>query len=173
MLEELLTSPATWTLVSYLGAPETCLAVVIPGLASLAILSFYTRRGKVSPRLQLLWVLALAVSFCCARWEITADVERLYVYSAFSVACLLLLFRRIYVAPALVYALTFLALWWVDVAHALSRALHCGGDLDRFYVGVGGAGAGDGLLLVPLLTAAAVAYAAARIRARGERLAEL
>ena len=50
---------------------------------------------------------------------------------------------------------------------------NAGADVDRFYVGVGGAGAGDGLVLVPLLTAAAVAYAAGRIRARGERLAEL
>jgi len=173
MLEEVLASPGTRTLVSYLIAPETRLAVVIPGVASLAILGFYARQGKISHRLQLLWVLALGVSFYSARWEITEEVQRLYIYSAFSVACLLLLFVRIYVAPALVYALTFLALWWVDVAHALCRALECGADVDRFYVGVGGAGAGDGLVLVPLLTAAAVAYAAGRIRARGERLAEL
>src|SRR5512147_2320301 len=112
MLEELLAGPGTRTLVHYLVAPETRLAVVIPGVASLAILGFYARQGRVSHRLQLLWFVALAVSFCCARWEITADVQRLYIYSAFSVACLLLLLIRIYVAPALVYALTFLALWW-------------------------------------------------------------
>lgn len=173
MLEEFLAGPAIRTLVQYLVAPETWLAVVIPGLASLAILGFYARQGKISRRLQLLWLLTLGVSFYCARWEVTAEVERLYIFSAFSVACLLLLFRRVYVAPALVYALTFLALWWVDVAHALFRALEYGADLQRFYVGVGGAGAGDGLVLVPLLTALAVAYAAGRIRARGERLAEL
>jgi hypothetical protein len=173
MLEELLASPATRTLVHYLVAPETRLAVLIPGVVSLAILGFYARQGKVSHRLQLLWMVALGVSFYCARWEVTEEVQRLYIYSAFSVACLLLLFKRIYVAPPLVYALTFLALWWVDVAHALCRALECGAELERFYVGVGGAGAKDGLVLVPLLTAAAVAYAAGRIRARGERLAEL
>ncbi len=172
MLEELLASPATRTLVHYLVAPETRLAVLIPGVASLAILGFYVRQGKVSRRLQLLWVLTLGVSFYCTRWEVTAEVQRLYIYSACSVACLLLLFRRIYVAPALAYALTFLALWWVDMAHALCRALECG-DLERFYVGVGGAGARDGLVLVPLLTALAITYAAGRIRARGERLAEL
>jgi hypothetical protein len=173
MLEEVLANPGTRALVHYLGAPETRLAVVIPGLASLAILGFYARRGRVSGRLQLLWILAVGISFCCARWEVTAEVQRLYIYSAFSVACLLLLFVRIYVAPALVYALTFLALWWVDVVHALCRALQGGIDVDRFYVGVGGAGAVDGLVLVPLLTATAVAYVAGRIRARGEQLAEL
>ena len=126
MLEEVLAGPGTRALVHYLVAPETRLAVVIPGLASLAILWFYTRRGRVSRRLQLMWLLALGISFCLARWEVTGDVQRLYIYSAFSVACLLLLFVRIYVAPALAYALTFLALWWVDVAHALSRALEWG-----------------------------------------------
>ena len=172
MLEHLLASPAARTLVQYLITPETRLAVIVPGIASLAILIFYARQGKISRRLQLLWVLTLGVSFCCARWEVTEEVQQLYIYSAFSVACLLLLFKRIYIAPALAFALTFLALWWVDVICALFRALQSGADLDRFYVGVGGAGAGDGLLLVPLLTGLAVAYAAGRIRARGEQLAE-
>ena len=173
MLEELLASSSVRTLGHYLFLPETHLAVVVPGLISLAILGFYARQGRVSARLQLLWMLALGVSFYCARWEVTPEVEQLYIYSAFSVACMLLLFRRIYVAPALVYALTFLALWWVDVAHALCRALECDEGLERFYLGVGGAGAGDALVLVPLLTALTAAYAAGRIRARGERLAEL
>ena len=173
MLEELLASPGARALVQYLVAPETRLAVLVPGVISLAILAFYARKGKLSRRLQLVWVLTLGMSFYFARWEITDEVQRLYIYSAFSVACVLLLFKRIYVAPALAYALTFLALWWVDVVHALCRALECGADLDQFYRGVGGAGAVDGLVLVPLMTAAAVAYAAGRVRSRGERLAEI
>jgi hypothetical protein len=173
VLEELLAGPGTRTLAVYLVAPETRLAVLIPGVISLAILGYYARQGKVSHRLQLIWVLTLGMSFYFARWEITEELQRLYIYSAFSVACVLLLFKRIYIAPALAYALTFLALWWVDVVHALCRALEYGADLDQFYRGVGGAGAVDGLVLVPLMTAAAVAYAAGRIRSRGERLAEL
>ena len=110
MLEHLLASPAARTLVQYLITPETRLAVIVPGIASLAILIFYARQGKISRRLQLLWVLTLGVSFCCARWEVTEEVQQLYIYSAFSVACLLLLFKRIYIAPALAFALTFLAL---------------------------------------------------------------
>jgi hypothetical protein len=173
MLEELLASPSVRALAHYLFLPETRFAVVIPGLISLAILGFYARQGRVSARLQLLWVLAVGVSYYLARWETTHEVERLYIYSAFSVACMLLLFYRIYVAPALAYALTFLALWWVDVVQALCRALACGMGVDRFYLGVGGAGASDALVLVPVLTALAVAYAAGRIRARGEPMAEL
>jgi len=173
MLEELLISPSVRTFVNYLLRPEIGLAVLLPGLISLGILGFYARNGKVSSRLQLLWVLALPVCYYCARWELTAEGSQLYLYSAFSVACLLLLFNRISVPPALAYSLTFLSLWWVDVTHALCRALECDAPLAQFYVGVGGAGFRDALFLLPLLTAAAVAYGTMRIGARGERLAEL
>jgi hypothetical protein len=173
MLEELLSGPSGQALVHYLRSPETWLAVVVPGGLSLAILGFYFRQGKISRRLLLLWLAMLGLSCFCARWEITAEAQQLYIYSAFSVACALLLFKRIYVAPALAYALTFLALWWVDMLHALHYALESGASITGFYLGVGGAGAADALVLVPLLTAATVAYAASRIRAQGERLAEL
>jgi hypothetical protein len=176
MFEELLAGTSVTTLVQWLHEPETRQAVIIPGLLSLVILAFYARRGRISDRLQLLWVLALPVSFYCARWQDGADgsgMGALYIYSAFSVACALLLFMRVYVSPALAFALTFLSLWLVDVTHALCRALECGVPLDQFYLGVGGAGAQDALVLVPLLTAATVAYAARRIRSRGERLAEV
>jgi hypothetical protein len=61
----------------------------------------------------------------------------------------------------------------VDVTHALCRALECGIPLDQFYLGVGGGGARDALVLVPAMTAAMVAYATRRIRSRGEALVEL
>jgi hypothetical protein len=173
MLEELLVSPGYRTFVNYLLRPETGLAVLLPGLVSLAILGFYARAGKVSNRLQLVWVLLLPIGYYCARWELTADGAELYIYSAFSVASLVLLFNRISVPPALAYALTFLSLWWVDVTRALCWTLECDSLLSQFYVGVGGGGWRDALFLLPLMTAAAVAYAAARIGARGERLAVL
>ena len=168
MLEELFGSPAARTLGEYLARPETSVAVLLPGIASLAILRFYFRAGRISDRLKLLWLMALPVSFYCARWESNPEVQQLYVYSAFSVACLLLLFNRVYISPALAYALTFLSLWLVDVTRALCHALECGSRLDQFYFGVGGAGVYDALFLVPLFTAAAVGYAAARLRSRGE-----
>jgi hypothetical protein len=173
MLDELLLSPSVRTFVNYLLRPETSLAVLVPGLISLVIVVSYARAGKISSRMQLLWVLAVGVSFYCARWELTAEVESLYIYSAFSVACVVLLFNRISVPAPLAYALTFLSLWWVDVTHALCRAIECGVPLYQFYVGVGGAGWRDALFLLPLITAAMVMYATTRIGARGERLAEL
>jgi hypothetical protein len=173
MYEELLAAHGIGVLVDYLRLPETRAAVVLPGLASLAILAFYARSGRISERLQLLWILALPISYYCARWVVTPAYEQLYVYSAFSVVCALLLFKRIFVPPALTFALTFLSLWWVDVTRALCWALECGAPIEQFYVGVGGAGARDALVLVPLLTAGSVAYAARRIRARGESLVEL
>jgi len=173
MLEDLLSGPGALALVEYLHSPGTWLTVVIPGLASLAILGFYIRQGKVSFRLQALWLASLVVSLGCARWEITSEVQQLYIYSAFSVACALLLFKRLYLAPPLAYALTYLSLWWVDVVQALRHALVSGNAIDQFYLGVGGAGLMDALVLVPLLTALGVAYAARRIRAQGEGMAEL
>ena len=173
MLDELLANPAYQTLAGYLSCPETRVAVLFPGVVSICILAFYARAGKLSRRLQLLWLLALAISFYSARWELTSESHQLYIYSAFSVACIVLLFKRVYVAPALAYALTFLSLWMVDVSYALSRTLECGAPLSHFYVGVGGAGFRDALFLLPLLTAAAVAYARSRIEARGERLVAL
>lgn len=173
MLEELLLSPGYRTFVNYLLRPETGLAVLLPGIVSLTIVGFYARAGRVSDRLQLVWMLLLPIAYYCARWDMTPQGDQLYTYSAFSVACLLLLFKRIYVPPALAYALTFLSLWWVDVTHALCRMLECDLPLSQFYVGVGGAGLKDALFLLPLMTAAAVAYGASRIAARGERLAVL
>ena len=168
MLEEWIGSPAVRTLGEYLTRPETSIAVLLPGIASLVILCFYARAGKISGRLKLLWLMALPVSFYCARWESSPEVQQLYVYSAFSVVCMLLLFKRVYIPPALAYALTFLSMWWVDVTHALCHALECGSQLDRFYFGIGGAGIYDALFLVPLFTALAVGYATARMRSRGE-----
>lgn len=173
MLEELFAGPGARTLVHWLALPETRLAVVIPGLVSLAILGFYARAGRISHRLQLLWVLALPVSYYCAHWQDSGGLGTLYIYSAFSVVCALLVFIRIYLSPALAFSLTFLSLWWVDVTHAFCRALECGIPLDQFYLGVGGGGARDALVVVPAMTAATVAYATRRIRSRGEKLAEL
>jgi hypothetical protein len=173
MLEELLTTPGVVAFVGYLHLPETRVAVILPGLASLAVLTFYARSGRISRRLQLLWILALLVSYFTARWVVTSEVEQLYIYSAFSVACAVLLFKRIYVPAPLAFALTFLSLWWVDVIQAFCRALECDAPIELFYHGVGGAGLRDALVLVPLMTAAFMAYGASRIRARGERLAEL
>ena len=170
MLDELLGNPAYQTLADYLSCPETRVAVLLPGVFSFGILALYARAGKLSRRLQLLWLLALAISFYSARWELTSEAHQLYIYSAFSVACIVLLFKRVYVAPALAYALTFLSLWTVDVGYALSKTLECGAPLWTFYVGVGGAGFRDALFLLPLMTAAAVVYARRRIEARGERL---
>lgn len=168
MLEELGISDST--LFAYLSSPSVRLAVLVPGAASLAIIGFYFRSGGISERLQLVWLLALPVSFYCARWDDSGDVQRLYVFSAFSVACALLLFGREYIAPALAYALTFVSLWGVDMTHAFCQSLERGGSLRHFYLGVGGAGALDALFLMPLMTAAVVAYAGARMRSNGEVL---
>jgi len=160
-------------LLKYLGSPAVLFAVLLPGLISVAIYWSYRRAGKVSRRLQVLWLLALGLTFYFAHWEQSEDVQRLYMYSGFSIVCLVLLFFRVYISPALAYALTFLSLWWVDITHALCQALLCQWDLERFYVGVGGAGVFDTLFVVPLLTAGFVALVSTSLRRQGERLQEI
>ncbi|HTT37758.1 MAG TPA: hypothetical protein VMH32_08835 [Burkholderiales bacterium] len=173
MLQELVVSPWYRELADYVARTEVRWAVLVPGVLSVAILVYYAWARRISSRLQLIWILALPVSFYFARWQITSESEQLFIYSAFSMACLLLAFRRIYISPALAYALTFLSLWLVDLTQALCHAIECDIPLDRFYTGVGGGGLRDALFLMPLVTAAAVSYAVARLRSRGERLAEV
>jgi hypothetical protein len=160
-------------LLRYLSSPAIQLAVILPGVVSVAIYWAYRRAGKVSLQLQLLWSVALALTFMFARWEQSDEVQRLYIYSGFSVACLVLLYFRVYISPALAYALTFLSLWWVDITHALCQAVLCKWDLDRFYFGVGGAGLFDTLFVVPLLTACLVALVSAQFRRQGVALREI
>jgi hypothetical protein len=155
---------------AYLGSSSTRIAVLGPGSASLAILLIYWYRGGISSRLQVMWVAAVLISFYCTRWDETGDMRALYIFSAFSVASVLLLFNRLYIPPLLAYALTFLSLWSVDMMHAFCHSLEAGESLASFYNGVGGAGATDALLLVPVVTALFVSYAAARVHQRGESL---
>jgi hypothetical protein len=171
MPEDLIT--AYTALLKYLSSPGIRLSVLLPGLLSVAIYWIYRRAGKVSYRLQALWFVALAVTFFFARWEQSEEVQRLYIYSGFSIACLVMLYFRVYISPALAYALTFLSLWWVDITHALCQAVLCNWDLDRFYVGVGGAGMMDTLFVVPLLTAVSIAFVTAQFRRQGVRLQEI
>ena len=52
MLDQLFDNPAYQALAEYLSCPETRVAVLLPGVVSLAILAFYARAGKLSRRLQ-------------------------------------------------------------------------------------------------------------------------
>ncbi len=173
MLDQLISAAGSGPLGQYLSARETQFAVVLPGSFSIAALAYYATTGRISPRLQTLWWLALPVSYLCATWVITSEQQSLYIYSAFSVACAFLLFKRVCVPPALAFALTFVALLSVDLTHAFTRAIVTGSSLQTFYWGVGGAGMRDSLIVMPALTALAMAYGQMRIRMRGETLLEL
>ena len=173
MLDHLLSTLGSGLLGQYLSARETQVAVLLPGVFSFATLGYYASNRRISARLQALWWLALPISYLCATWVVTSEQQSLYIYSAFSVACAFLLYRRVCVPPALAFALTFVALLCVDLAHAITRAIVTGSSLQTFYWGVGGAGARDSLFVMPALTALVMAYGQLRIRMRGEALLEL
>ncbi len=158
------------TFWAYVSSPSTRVAVLGPGGVSLAIVLFYSYRGRISPSVRLIWILTVLISFYCSRWDDSGDMRRLYIFSAFSVASLLLIFKRLYIPPLLVYALTFLSLWSVDMMHAFCYNLELDNSTAGFYSGIGGAGATDALSLVPLITAMMVSYAAARVRQQEEAL---
>jgi hypothetical protein len=159
-------------LQSYLLDAPGLVAVAIPGTLSLAIVSLYARAGRISTRLQVLWLLSLPITVVCTRWSYSGEVHELYIYSAFSVACLLVLHKRMYISPALAYALSFLSMCAVDVASAFWHAIQWHLPLGTFYYGIGGAGVWDSLFVVPLLTAAAAAYAIARMRSKSFTMSE-
>src|SRR5690349_10520900 len=90
----------------YLLSSSAWVAVLIPATLSLWILGWYMQARRLSRRLQLLWSASILITLFCARWDYSNDLHQLYLYSAFSVACLVLLFKRMYIPPALAYALT-------------------------------------------------------------------
>jgi hypothetical protein len=160
---------AAWQLWQYLLRPNTWVAVLIPGIASTVILA---RADRISMRLRLLWMVSLPLTVACMRWNHVGDLHQLCIFSIFSVACLLVLFRRMYISPALIYALTFMSLSAVDLGAAFMHALEYDLPLSTFYYGVGGAGIHDALLIVPAVTAALALYATARLKTTRAPLAE-
>src|SRR5215831_14209687 len=98
----------------YLLSPPALIAVLIPGIVSLAILAAYAQAQRISLRLQLLWLFCLLVTLLSTHWKYQSDVHELYLVSAFSIACLVVIFNRMYISPVLIYSLTFLSLGIAD-----------------------------------------------------------
>lgn len=151
-------------LSTYLTSPAALIAVVLPGIASTAFLVRHAFARRLSLRLSLTWLATLPVTLACTRWICDGEVHELYIFSAFSVAVLIIFFKRMTIAPTLVYALTFLSLGLVDTAAAFGHAIDYNLPIETFYLGIGGAGVWDSLFIVPLCTAIVAAYAAARLR---------
>ena len=105
----------TSAFANYLLSTSAWTAVFIPGTLSLTVVALYARAGRLSRRLQLLWLFSLPITLVCMRWEYTDDMHQLYIYSAFSVGCMMILFKRMYIPPLMAYALTFLSLCLVDL----------------------------------------------------------
>ena len=170
MLDAVLALLESSALANYLSGGSAWVAVVIPGIVSVIVVALYVKAGRFSTRLRVLWLCSLPVTFVCTRWDYTDGVHQLYIYSAFSVACVMILFKRMYIAPPMAYALTFFSLSLVDITAALGHAIEWHLPVATFYYGVGGAGIVDALFVVPLLTGAAAAYAAARLKNSSPRL---
>lgn len=152
-------APHFWIAV---GAPAVCWAVVLiaQGLGSRAV------GGPPGLRW---WALATLATFVGGRWHESADALSLHLVSYVSLLYFLHAYRRTPPRPLEGGALAFFSLLICDIAHAALRlAIEPKGGLfnsAEWLVGVGGAGWGDGLLLLPVSTALVIAYARWRCRA--------
>lgn len=152
-------APHFWVAV---GAPAVCWAAI------LAVHGIRSRRVGGPPGLRW-WAVATLATFVGGRWHESADALSLHLVSYVSLLYFLHAYRRTPPAPLEGGALAFFSLLICDIAHAALRlAFEPGGGRlasAEWLVGVGGAGWGDGLLLLPVSTALVIAYARWRCRA--------
>ena len=135
------------------------IAVVFPLIASVALLYRIRYRLREFSLLIGVWCVSLPLMYFTSFWREVDGVLSLQIIVIFSIAALILKWRRAPVAPGIAYALTFLSLLPIDVIRAAQFALDAGYPLAEFLRGVGGAGIFDGLFIFPLLTALTVMYA--------------
>jgi uncharacterized membrane protein len=138
---------------------STFIAVVFPLLVSVALLYQVRYRLREFSLLIGVWCVSLPLMYFTSFWREVDGVLSLQIIVIFSIAALILVWRRAPVAPGIAYALSFLSLLPIDVIRAAQYALDGGYPLVEFLRGVGGAGIFDGLFIFPLLTALTVMYA--------------
>lgn len=152
-------APHFWISV---GAPAAGWAAVLltPGLRSVPVGGPAGLCG---------WALATLATFTGGRWHESVDAVSLHLVSYVSLLYFLHAYRRTPPQPLEGGALAFFSLLLCDIAHAALRQA-TSADKGRtspveWLIGVGGAGWGDGLVLLPTGTALVLAYA--HWRARG------
>ena len=140
-------------IVQYFSNLEIQLAVLLP----LLICSAVFLSGFSYSAITFIWLVCTGLTYLTARWEVTTEGKFLHLIPFFLAYVALNLYRGVRIEPGHAYAGTFLSLWTCD----MTRALLFIGDSPEdgpFYFGVGGAGAWDGLFLLPLLASLLVYY---------------
>ncbi len=148
-----------WT---YLQMPSAQVAVVFPFFLSLCALVLSSRVPLV---IMLWWAVFTGVSSLTARWVHSPDGNELFIVPWFLLLVVVTSYFGHRWSPAHAYSLSFLSVFCVDVWQAYLLSLTGVIPSTGFFYGVGGAGFGDGLFLMPFAAVALVGYIAWR---RGE-----
>lgn len=131
------------------------IGALLPALISLVIVACGRARSGLARGDQFwLFVFSLTLSFMLARGEVSADETALYIIPGATFLVCYLAWCGHRISPGLAFVMTYATLLPVD--YSLARVL-AGADFDPS--GIGGGGWRDGLLVLPTLTALAIAYA--------------
>lgn len=149
----------------YLLRPSTLIAVVLPMCVGICWWTL-TARFRLSRFEFDAFVLGTAISILCAVWRETDGVLSLHMLPGY--ALVLAVAPAAYRPdPSRAYLLTWASMFIADAVSAAKYFLLNTGEIHRtFYWGLGGAGVGDALFIVPIGTAAFV-YAFTRLNREG------
>lgn len=152
-------SIASDLIASLAGIPPGVVSIVVPLVLSvLAMAGLVKACGPVDRLLLLAWLLSLPAMYFASFWRETDGVLMLQILPIFSIAAMVMVWRKVDVPASLAYALSFFSLFAIDLVRAIEFANEHGIPLRGFMQGVGGAGITDGLFVFPALTAGFVVY---------------
>ena len=154
------------TILEYLKQDYAMVTVVGPWLFT--IFWYFWEGRKHPPPVDVCWwwVASLFVSWWMSSWEVTDSTRSLHIVNVFIMFVVFNLYaQRDVITPTAGYALSFVLEWTVDMARAYELVLIHEAGPSTYFLGVGGAGLHDGLLIFPFCTAVLIYYARWRLKA--------
>ena len=127
-----------------------------------AFVAYWLATERTDARVLYHWVPCTLWTNVLSWWVLTPDTIQLHMVDVFFFYLAFYLYLGYRITPLAAYSLTYLSVWVPDMMR--SRELVGAGyaSAETYYFGVGGAGLGDGLVVVPLAAAALVHYVAWR-----------
>lgn len=148
------------TFLYYLSLEHVLPTIIIP----FGFVAYWLSREQTDRNVLFHWVPCTIMTYIYSWWVITPDVIQLHMIDIFFFYLAIYLYAGYKISPLSAYALSYLSIVIPDIMRA-SELIRMGyADVNTFYFGVGGAGLGDGLVIVPILSAALVHYVAWRRR---------
>jgi hypothetical protein len=153
-------------ILEYLRQDYAQVTVVAPW--AFTIFWYFWEGRKHPPPLDVCWwwTASLWISWWMSSWEVTDSARSLHIVNAFIMFVIFNLYaQRDVITPAVGYVFSFTLEWAVDMTRAYELVLINEASPSTYFLGVGGAGLHDGLLLFPFCTAVFIYYARWRLKA--------